>query len=54
MASAGVPPIFVEVLTRFDTDTATGYLDIVSDAVARLTGRPPQSLGDFLAGAKVS
>jgi NAD(P)H dehydrogenase (quinone) len=52
MASAGVPPIFVDVMARFDTDTAQGYLGIVSNAVARLTGRQPQSLADFLATSK--
>jgi NAD(P)H dehydrogenase (quinone) len=52
MASAGVPAVFVDVMTVFDTDTAQGYLGIVSDAVARLTGRRPQSLADFLTASK--
>ena len=48
LAKAGIPEIMASVLARFDTDVAKGYLGIVSTAVEELTGRPPQSVADYL------
>jgi NAD(P)H dehydrogenase (quinone) len=48
LAAAGVPGEMADVLARFDTDTAKGYLGIVTGDIAVLTGRPPQSVEDFL------
>ncbi len=52
LVAGGVPEGMAEVLTRFDVDASKGYLGIVTDTVAQLTGRPPQSVAAFLAGAK--
>jgi NAD(P)H dehydrogenase (quinone) len=49
MRQAGVPDVMANVLTRFDTDAAQGYLGIVTNAVEQLTGRPPESVAAFLA-----
>jgi NAD(P)H dehydrogenase (quinone) len=49
LAAAGVPDEMAEVMVRFDTDTAKGYLGIVTSHVEELTGRVPQSVADFLA-----
>ena len=54
LAAAGVPPIYVEVLALFDTDTARGYFGIVTDAVAELAGRPPQSVAQVLEANKAA
>ena len=51
-AGAGVPKEMASVLARFDTDTAKGYLGIVSGHFEQLTGRKPTALADFLAAHK--
>jgi NAD(P)H dehydrogenase (quinone) len=48
LAAAGVPAEMAGILTRFDTDTAKGYLGIVTGHVEELTGHAPQSVADFL------
>jgi NAD(P)H dehydrogenase (quinone) len=48
LRQAGVPPEMADALTIFDTDTAKGYLGIVTADVAELSGRPAQSVADFL------
>ena len=48
LASAGVPEALAGVLVRFDTDTAMGYLGVVSSSVATLTGKAPQDVESFL------
>lgn len=35
-------------MVAFDANTRTGHMDVVSDAVERLSGRRPQSLHDWL------
>jgi len=44
-----VPPPVADVYVGFDVAIAAGELDVVSDAVEQLTGRPAQSFRDFLA-----
>lgn len=48
LISGGVPPEMAAVLARFDTDTAQGYLGIVTGHFAELTGRAPESVASFL------
>lgn len=47
MAAAGVPVAFVPLYVAFDANTRAGGVDVVSNAVEKLSGRPPQSLRDF-------
>lgn len=49
LAGAGLPPFLVDLLVTFDLAAARGELALVTSAVAELTGRPPQSVADFLA-----
>lgn len=49
MKAAGVPEPLVELLVAMDANTRIGKVDVVSDAVQRLTGRAPQSMRDLLA-----
>lgn len=44
----GVPKVFAEVLASFDVGAERGDLAHASDAVKQLTGRPAQSLREFL------
>ena len=48
LTGGGVPAGMAAVLARFDTDTAKGYLGIVTGHFAELTGREPESVGNFL------
>jgi len=45
---AGLPRPFAELLGSFGTAARLGYLDEVTDAVERLTGRPSTPLADLL------
>jgi len=47
----GVPADMAGILARFDTDTAKGYLGIVTDAVEHLTGRAAQPIDAVVAPA---
>lgn len=49
LLSAGLPRGLVDVLVQFDSDAAQGHHGITTDAVRALSGRPPQSVADFLA-----
>lgn len=49
LLSAGLPLGLVEVLVQFDKDAAEGHHGITTTAVRDLSGRAPQSVGDFLA-----
>jgi NAD(P)H dehydrogenase (quinone) len=49
MVEHGLPRHLAEVLGSFDAGIAAGELAVVSDSVERLTGKKPESLGDFLA-----
>lgn len=48
LLAAGVPPFLAPLLVSFDANIRAGKLDVVSDTVARLTGKPPQTLRAFL------
>jgi NAD(P)H dehydrogenase (quinone) len=52
LIAAGVPKPFAELGVAFDANTRAGKIDLVSDAVAELTGEPPKSLRDVLAANK--
>lgn len=54
MEAAGIPAPMIPLLVAFDTNTRAGRVDIVSDAVARLTGAPPQALEAFLAANRAA
>ncbi len=48
LLSAGLPNPLAELLVAMDANTRAGGVDIVTDTVARLTGRPARSLREFL------
>lgn len=48
LTAAGVPPQLVELLVVLDVNTRQGGVDVVSDNVEHLTGKPPRDLHDFL------
>ncbi len=48
MVEHGLPRPVAEIYASFDVAIAAGALARVTDTVARLTGRPPQSVGEFL------
>ena len=52
LVAAGVPKAFAELGVAFDANTRAGKVDLVSDAVAKLTGKPPAPLRDVLAANK--
>ena len=52
MVAAGVPKVFAELGVAFDANTRAGKIDLISDAVVKLTGRPPAPLRDVLAANK--
>jgi NAD(P)H dehydrogenase (quinone) len=54
MIAAGVPKAFAELGVAFDANTLAGKVDVISDAVLKLTGRPPESLRDILAANKTA
>jgi NAD(P)H dehydrogenase (quinone) len=54
MIAAGVPKAFAELGVAFDANTRAGKVDVISDAVLKLTGRPPESLRDVLAANKTA
>ncbi|EHN09884.1 NmrA-like protein [Patulibacter medicamentivorans] len=48
LEAAGLPHGLPHVLTSFGAASRQGFLDVESDVVERLTGRPPQRLRDVL------
>ena len=54
LLAAGVPKPFAELAVAFDANTRAGKVDIASDAVETLTGRPPLRFGDALAALKTA
>jgi NAD(P)H dehydrogenase (quinone) len=50
--AAGVPKIFAELGVAFDANTRAGKIDLISDAVLKLTGAPPTPLREVLAANK--
>jgi NAD(P)H dehydrogenase (quinone) len=49
LSAAGLPPPLVELTVAIDINTRAGNVAKVSDTVRKLTGKPPQSVRDFLA-----
>lgn len=49
MVAAGLPEGVARLLVSFDVAVAEGALAVASSAVADLTGKAPQSVGEFLA-----
>ena len=54
MTAAGVPAPVVPLFVSFDANARAGRIKIVTDDVAKLTGKAPQSLRDFLAANKAA
>lgn len=54
MVQHGLPRPVAEVFASFDAGFAAGELSAVSDTVQRLTGKAPQTLGDFLRETKAA
>jgi len=52
MIAAGVPKVFAELGVAFDANTRAGKVDVLTDAVERLTGKPPTPLREVLVGLK--
>jgi len=48
LAAAGLPPFVIPLVVGTERNIRAGNFDVTSDAVERLTGKPPQSLRDFL------
>lgn len=51
MAQAGLPPEVIEVVVSIRSRFAMGGFDLVTGDIERLSGRPPRSVRDLLAGA---
>ncbi|RWK42560.1 SDR family oxidoreductase [Mesorhizobium sp.] len=54
LKAAGVPEGFAPIVTSFDTNTRTGRIGMVTDAIETLSGRKPQSLKQFLEANKAA
>jgi NAD(P)H dehydrogenase (quinone) len=54
LASAGLPPPIVELLVALDLNALAGHPAVVSDAIQKLTRKPPQSVSEFLAAHKAA
>jgi NAD(P)H dehydrogenase (quinone) len=52
MIQHGLPKPLAEIFASFDAAAAKGQLAVVTETVAKLTGRPPQSLRSFLSDAR--
>lgn len=48
LAAAGLPPFVIPIVLGTDRNIRAGYFDVASDAVQRMTGKPPQSVREFL------
>jgi NAD(P)H dehydrogenase (quinone) len=49
LAASGMPAAWVPRRVATDVNTRRGKFDVISDAVIRLTGSPPQTLREFFA-----
>ncbi|WP_254021827.1 SDR family oxidoreductase [Mesorhizobium escarrei] len=54
LKAAGVPEGFAPIVTSFDTNTRSGRIGMVTDAIETLSGRKPQSLKQFLEANKAA
>ena len=48
LLGAGLPPPLVELVVAMDANRRAGGVDIATDTIARLTGKPARSLREFL------
>lgn len=48
LATAGLPPAYVEAIVEIEHSFLAGKFDIVTSDIAHLAGRPPRPLGDVL------
>ena len=48
LAQAGLPPFVIPIVVGTDRNIRAGNFDVESDAVQRLTGKPPQTVREFL------
>ncbi len=49
LAGAGLPPFLVDGIMGFGSALRAGAFDLVTSDVARLTGKAPESVEQFLA-----
>jgi NAD(P)H dehydrogenase (quinone) len=54
MKAHGVPAFVAPVLASFDANTRAGKVDLVTNAIEQVTGKPPQRLRDFLIANKAA
>ncbi|UVC18675.1 SDR family oxidoreductase [Mesorhizobium onobrychidis] len=54
LKAAGVPEGFAPVVTSFDTNTRSGRIGMVTDAIETLSGKKPKSLRHFLEANKAA
>ncbi|MER8440511.1 SDR family oxidoreductase [Mesorhizobium sp. M1312] len=54
LKAAGVPEGFAPIVTSFDTNTRSGRIGMVTDAIETLSGRKPRSLKQFLDANKAA
>lgn len=54
LSTGGVPEPIVALLVSIDASIRAGKLDVVSDTVQKLTGKPPKALRTFLAENKAA
>lgn len=52
--AAGLPEFVVALIASIEAHARAGCGDVLSDAVVKLTGKPPQSVSDFLAANKAA
>lgn len=52
LIGAGFPEGLARIWASFDTNIRLGKFDLVTDAVQKLTGNPPETLRDFLSAHK--
>jgi NAD(P)H dehydrogenase (quinone) len=51
LTAAGLPPFIVHAISRFQQALQSGAFDLVTGDVGRLSGRPAQSVEEFLSRA---
>lgn len=54
LAGAGLPDFLIPTLVSFDANTRLGHIEIVTDSVETLTGRPSTQLKAFLEANKAA
>lgn len=54
LKAAGVPDGFAPIVVSFDTNTRSGRIDMVTDAIEMLSGKKPRTLKQFLEANKAA